>query len=164
MIPTPAHGCYPAAHAAEAFVVSTLLRQLLEAAWGAPSASAKPSRLELYRTLDRMAGRIAANRVVAGVHFPVDNLAGAALGQSFGEHLAARAKGAAAVHGAVVDGRGVRSEDFHVDLILGGADWRRLPIGGRLGLHGIAYPKGPITTLNWLWEQAVQELASFRDA
>ena len=41
--------------------------------------------------LQRQATRIATNRVIAGVHFPLDSIAGRMLGQSLGEYFVSRA-------------------------------------------------------------------------
>jgi hypothetical protein len=54
-----------------------------------------------YNTLDwrtqllRLAARIAINRTVAGVHFPVDSAAGAVLGLTLGQYFVNRCSGAA---------------------------------------------------------------------
>lgn len=78
MIETPGHGSFPSAHATEAFAVSELLRALVD------TVSAKyshfPDREKRKKLIDKQAERIAVNRTVAGVHFPIDSWAGAALG------------------------------------------------------------------------------------
>lgn len=80
VIATPGHGSLPSGHATMAALTSELLTTLLHAP-GDPRADA----------LDRLARRIAFNRVVAGVHFPVDSVAGHALGTQLAWLLAALA-------------------------------------------------------------------------
>ena len=76
-ITTPGHGSFPMGHAVQAFLTAGLLQALIGAeaddAWG----------VQLTRT----AFRIAINRVVAGVHFPVDLVAGLVLGLSLTRYL-----------------------------------------------------------------------------
>ncbi len=70
VVATPSHSSYPSGHATMAMFTSELLIRLL----------CKPGDARVQH-LDRLARRIAFNRTVAGVHFPVDNAAGAALGR-----------------------------------------------------------------------------------
>jgi hypothetical protein len=70
----------PSGHATEAFLVATWLRRLVPSA--NPENTAEQLRLQ--------AGRIATNRVIAGVHFPVDSVAGRLLGETLAEYLIAR--------------------------------------------------------------------------
>lgn len=94
VIQTPGHSAYPSGHATEAFafatvlaalrlsrdpaaqkdgIIKTLLGKLNTALEGATAAD--PDQM-----LFRLAARIADNRTVAGVHFPVDSAHGALLG------------------------------------------------------------------------------------
>ena len=77
MIQTPDHSSFPSGHAAEAFAIATVLHHL--AAGRRPDQGAAAEALPF-----KLAHRIATNRTVAGVHFPVDSLAGALLGCRIG--------------------------------------------------------------------------------
>ena len=76
-ITTPGHGSFPMGHAVQAFLVSSLLQTLSgrrsHDAWG----------VQLTRT----AFRISVNRVVAGLHFPVDLVAGMILGKALAHYV-----------------------------------------------------------------------------
>ena len=74
VLPTPGHGSYPAGHATQCHFVATVLKGLAGKAFGA----------ELTNQLDRLAERIAYNRVVAGLHYEPDNDAGQKLGKDLG--------------------------------------------------------------------------------
>lgn len=77
---TPGHGAMPSGHAIAAFVASRLLNTLLN-----KSVSGGVHTVGI--ALDRTARRIAANRVVAGLHFPLDNNAGWCVAESTFEIL-----------------------------------------------------------------------------
>ncbi len=79
VIGTPGHGSLPSGHATLAAFNTELLRLMLYP----DPASARA------QALDRLARRIAFNRVVAGVHFPVDSQAGYALGHQLARVLVA---------------------------------------------------------------------------
>lgn len=118
MIATPLHGSYPSGHATQAFAVAMLLTILTRADRSAPAAIRPESQLL------RMAARVAANRTVAGVHFPVDSAAGAMLGITLARWIAARA-GAAGQDCPMLDFDGGRwglgaaggSRDFHLSRL-----------------------------------------------
>jgi hypothetical protein len=78
VIRTPTHSSLPSGHAAEAFALATLIEGLRR---GVPQPVTDMTPADVTASLPlRLAARIAENRVVAGVHFPVDSAAGAALG------------------------------------------------------------------------------------
>ncbi|WP_185968597.1 phosphatase PAP2 family protein [Paracoccus sp. M683] len=74
LIDTPTHGSYPSGHATQAFSMATILAALNRSQPGGEVVPAADNQLF------RMAARIAANRTVAGVHYPIDSAAGALLG------------------------------------------------------------------------------------
>lgn len=94
-IEVPAHAALPAGHAAEAHVTATLL--------GALAGADDPLRSGLRR----VAHRIAENRVVAGLHYPIDNVSGRLLGDAFASYLLAACGQAADWHGGEFDGAGL---------------------------------------------------------
>ena len=101
--------------------------------------------------------RIAVNRTVAGLHYPVDSAVGRLLGTALGEFLVARATGGS-----------LHTRGFDASLFVG-------PKGEPLdfNLHqsmdhasGHAFTRSAGTTgvgnaplLAWLWEEAVKEWA-----
>ena len=88
MITTPGHGSFPSGHATQAHAVAHVLKALLNLD---PNPSVRPPKYAtVVEQLNRQAARIATNRVVAGVHFPVDSMAGRMLGVALGEYFVAR--------------------------------------------------------------------------
>jgi len=75
MIEVPQHGAFPAGHAIEAHVTARVL--------GALCATSVQQRT-LLRAL---ADRVAENRIVAGVHFPIDCHVGRLIGDCLGSYL-----------------------------------------------------------------------------
>ena len=96
MIQTPDHSSYPSGHAIEVFATSTVLARVMTG-MGPKAALSAPVDSEHGRMAGmafRLAHRIACNRSVAGVHFPVDNASGAMIGCILGEALYRVATGA----------------------------------------------------------------------
>ncbi|MEH6775150.1 MAG: phosphatase PAP2 family protein, partial [Cereibacter changlensis] len=107
VIETPGHGSWPSGHATEAFALATVLAGLLHRQVDAPGTfsmqvasgpCASPAHV-----LKRVAMRIADNRVVAGVHYPFDSVAGAVLGTAIGEALVNYLSGAEATSAYVLE-------------------------------------------------------------
>jgi len=157
MILTPSHSTYPSGHATEAFTSAYVLWRLLRASGRPPYADAS-----WLMQLMRLASRIAINRTVAGVHFPVDSAAGCFLGIQLGRYLwrlgaglpnypAYRFIGTAYPWGLPPPDDG----DFYWEVI-----FRRLhppspavPYIANAGVH----PLTPSPMLRWLWQRARHE-------
>ena len=93
IIETPAHGSLPSGHATESYLAAGVLGALV------PGFATGDPR----RALRRLAHRIATNRVVAGLHFPVDNIAGRLLGDTLATYFVGMCEGTS-WHTASFDG------------------------------------------------------------
>lgn len=88
IIQTPDHSSFPSGHATEAFAIATVLFLIMS-----ENSNADPVKgLTEWAVPFRIAHRIAVNRTVAGVHFPVDSAAGAILGIAIGRAVHALSK------------------------------------------------------------------------
>jgi hypothetical protein len=142
LIATPSHGSFPSAHATQAFAMAVVLEALINANPDHFGDAAR--RIDLvYRT----AHRIAVNRTVAGVHFPMDSAAGCRLGLQLGRVLCAL-MGIGTVHGSgTYDPNDIPGRDFlYADLapVLAPGTGPLVPV----------IPDAPST---WLWTQARDE-------
>lgn len=85
---------FPSGHATEAFLVARLLQMLSAHAKTVdvdqPDGSSVVKEHPFEAQLQRLAARIANNRVVAGVHFPIDAPAGRMVGETLAEYLVCR--------------------------------------------------------------------------
>ena len=95
MIPTPGHSSWPSGHATEAYLTCALLQALM------------PHGSKYQEQLERLAARIAVNRTVAGLHYPVDSAVGRLLGTSLADFFIARCTG------GKVHKRGFNGPKFH---------------------------------------------------
>lgn len=86
MLDTPPHSTYPSGHSTESFAIATALSLLEYDETPAQSIAAD-------RPMMHVAQRIAVNRTVAGLHYPVDSAAGSALGSAIGMAMSFIANG-----------------------------------------------------------------------
>jgi hypothetical protein len=113
--------------------------------------------------LMHLAERVAINRTVAGVHFPVDSAAGAILGLTLGHYLVARCSGASGYPAAGFDGEAYPDlEDFtwsNLYQVTGDAPAMKYDKSYMVDLNQQTIT--PLATdrsaLTWLWNQAKGE-------
>jgi hypothetical protein len=89
---------FPSGHATEAFVIARLLQRL-----SGQDAHVGGAETDLEKQLQRLAMRISNNRVIAGVHFPIDAAAGRMAGETIAEYL---------LHRSEVEGKGWTPRTF----------------------------------------------------
>jgi hypothetical protein len=140
IIATPSHSAYPSGHATEAFMIAYALPKILTNDASAQSA---------YQTqLERQAHRIAENRTVAGVHFPVDSGAGQILAKVLADYFLFSCFGDHAVAA-----RSFEPSDKHADFD---------PVANLEACKPISTLKLPVaqpetSPLHWLAERARRE-------
>jgi hypothetical protein len=150
VIRTPTHSSLPSGHAAEAFALATLMEGLMR---GVPQPVTLMTAAEVAASLPlRLAARIAENRIVAGVHFPVDSAAGAALGIGAAE----------AVMCACTDGARPAPALWSFDGgALGGEDFLLTTLAARAPAFAVTVGTDPVPPasglLARLWAEAVGE-------
>ena len=110
IIDTPGHGALPSGHCTESYVIYEVLMALLNSS---TETKADEGRRSLNRQFRYLAERIAMNRVIAGVHFPVDNVAGRMLGVTLGRYIAHRFSAGKTIdlYAATFDGRKFSGSD-----------------------------------------------------
>lgn len=147
MIAVPGHGSWPSGHATETFMVATVLQALLQ--------QANRTGNKYQEQLQRFAARVAVNRTVAGLHYPVDSAAGRLLGTALGEFFVARSRGDE-VNEWGFDGRRFHGKnDAPVDF-----DPRVSMTDGASGYYDYKPAAWQVTQaplLAWVWKKALAE-------
>lgn len=145
LIMTPSHGSFPSAHATQAIAMARVLEGLILA--NPLHFGDAATRIDLCY---RQAHRMAVNRTVAGVHFPMDSAAGSRLGLQIGNILVAMMTGGGTVHEfAVFDPDTLPDADFLYD------DAKAL----RAVVGGAEVAVAPEPLMAWLWGQASYEFS-----
>lgn len=110
LLDTPPFSAFPSGHATESYMFAGVMRRLAKQAAG--------SFLDVQLTA--LAARISINREVAGLHFPVDSMAGRMLGETLAEYFASVCLGAAAKPSAPV---GWLARTFDGGVLKGGEEF-----------------------------------------
>jgi hypothetical protein len=165
MIQTPVHASFPSGHCTECFAVARVLYELVSET----SAAGAAAKRQLGEQLLRQAARIAINRTVAGVHYPVDSLAGQLLGLGVADYILARFRAAANATANVEAWQFDASSQALVPALTDftGHELYDFVAGRRQPAAATTYAK-PIAAnptlsvarsanLNWLWTQARAE-------
>ena len=147
-----------------AIVLASLLREL--------DASSDAS---LLKQLLRQAARIAVNRTVAGVHFPADSIAGAALGVVLGKYLIGRGtvEATTTIEPTLFDGHEVKEDSNFTSAWLEGLVTSANPMDiifasdtaivktiqseGAVASNEVPAGKMLSPELKWLWDAAAAE-------
>jgi len=161
MILTPSHSTFPSGHATEAFMAAIVLFKLLQASGLRPYGD-----MQWLEQLLRLASRIAVNRTIAGVHFPVDSAAGAVFGLTLGAYFVARCEDPSPTYDAYefdgtkfppTTGGPLADGDFYWTLYyntaVGGGQLAPGPYVTRT--QGLGMQKNDL--LNWVWKRALAE-------
>jgi hypothetical protein len=149
VIQTPDHSSFPSGHSMEAFAAATVLDRLVAGKlYTATGRTSLPFQI---------AHRIATNRTVAGVHFPVDSLAGALVGCRIGDAVWRLAHGIAA-NGTLLDFR----PNAGGDMTAGGRTWKASDdfLLGDLSLAcplDTAVPVAKTGIIGEIWDKAAKE-------
>jgi membrane-associated phospholipid phosphatase len=143
IIPTPAHGSFPSAHATEAFAVAEVLNAFIAGLGRYPDVAKRQALIH------KLAERVAVNRTVAGVHYPIDTWAGAILGRAVGQIILGKCGQGGAVQSYSYVANGTK--DFFLKEFLKGSNHRfGVTRAGRLTVR-----RSP--EFVWLWTEARKE-------
>ena len=138
MIQTPDHSSFPSGHSLEAFAIAAVMHRLQTRQDPAEGIAGKRGPSLPFR----LAHRIATNRTVAGVHFPVDSRIGAHVGCLIGDLVWSLARGEDFVPGNPDMG----ADD--ADFLLSEFDPKR---------SGTSQKIKPVSVLGEIWKKAERE-------
>jgi len=119
MVRTPTHKSFPMGHSCESFLAALLFLRLTDPI---STKGKRPAWDALGKQLRALAWRVGENRIVAGVHFPIDLYAGIALAEWLDEYLAACGSNVLGDYSTgypVVDGKEFPSYSFDATSFVG---------------------------------------------
>lgn len=90
MLIDPGHGSCPSGHASEAKTIELVMLELLKEGWATAGSDKYFPVVE--QQMDRLTKRIAVNRIIAGLHYEVDNDEGFKLAAAVAPYLAQQFK------------------------------------------------------------------------
>jgi hypothetical protein len=162
MIQVPGHPSTPSGHSTEAFAAAIVLISLIRVNGVNPLYSDQSTVVQLIR----QAARIAINRQVAGLHFPVDTACGAVLGMTLGAYLVQRLTAANTFNAWSFDGSTfLASSDFDWSQYYDPVNRAQTNVNNPTTGAPVASPIGTnpqqlgdsSLALGWLWTQASAE-------
>lgn len=163
IIETPTHGSLPSGHSTESFVTARLILELMRQSNAPQYKNVGTAGDHWGEMLMRQAARIATNRTVAGVHYPVDSVAGAVLGLTLADLITSLSSSEKKWTSATFDGSSFDAkEDFDWHKVYNACDNEQ----AAESKHGDVVwatattekTKGkPDPALSWLWKRAVKE-------
>ena len=115
-----------------------------------------PNGSKYREQLERLAARVAVNRTVAGLHYPVDSAVGRLLGTSLADYMVARCTQGAKLHERGFDGR--KFHDAKGQVI--DFDPRVSMVDNQSGYYEYSSVTGSVSAsplLQFMWGKAVEE-------
>ena len=157
MILTPGHSSFPSGHSTEAHCAARVLMAL---------RGVDDQGDGLGAMLLRQAARIAVNRTIAGVHYPIDSRAGQVLGTCLAEYIVGRCADPAlqpVAHMPPFSSHTAREFDAEAYLLkdfqapVEGSDSNQIDRDGDGLRLGAAHTPVPSRAMAWLWLHASAE-------
>lgn len=154
IILTPGHGALPSGHSTEAHIVASILWSLCQqTSTGRTTGLNHPA---WCKQLMQQAARIAINRTVAGVHYPVDSAAGQLLGLTLAEFFLALCNGGSLKAWTFDGATFPPTDDFYGTELFNLSTCQRTPppSGKTYAAEGSSTNVARSNLLGWLWDKA----------
>ena len=152
VILTPPYDTYPMGHAAEAYAAAIVLEKLF---------AERPLGGDIGIQLRRLARRASDNRVIAGIHFPIDAPGGYAVAEAAaGYFLAMCGQGGSKAPSIVLDGTKLDDAGDHdpEKIDVANQDWSKKDAGVAGTITKGALTVNPTDVMKAFWDTAKTEL------